>query len=144
MQPTSSRRERPDYDQALKRMLTRAHESFLQLIAPGVVWVADRSPELPAVARRADLVREVLLRRQIPALLHIELQTRPDADIGERLADYGIRLWLRDHLPVRSVVVFLRPPRRCQPRHSWYSGEDGSRCVTASTWSGSGRFPRNE
>jgi hypothetical protein len=44
-------------------------------------------------------------------LLHIELQTKADADIGERLAEYAIRLWRRDHLPVHSVVIFLRPVR---------------------------------
>jgi len=109
MEPTQLRRARPDYDQALKRMLTRAHDDFLQLIAPGVVWRAKRSPELPAVARRADLVWEVESDAGEPCVLHIELQTQPDKDIGERVAEYGMRLWLRDHLPVRSVAVFLRP-----------------------------------
>jgi hypothetical protein len=45
-------------------------------------------------------------------LLHVELQTKVEPDLGERLAEYGIRLWRRDQLPVRSVVVFLRPARR--------------------------------
>jgi hypothetical protein len=44
-------------------------------------------------------------------ILHIELQTKAEADIGERLADYTIRLWRRDHLPIRSLVVFLREAR---------------------------------
>jgi hypothetical protein len=39
--------------------------------------------------------------------LHVELQTNPDPAIGERLAEYGLRLWLRDRLPVYSVVVYL-------------------------------------
>lgn len=102
-------RQRPDYDQALKRMLAGAHDGFLQLIAPDVRWLGERSTELPAVARRADLVWEVASAEGERGLLHIELQTQPDADMGERLAEYGVRLWLRDHLPVRSMVVFLRP-----------------------------------
>jgi predicted transposase YdaD len=50
-------------------------------------------------------------------LLHVELQTRVEGDIGERVADYALRLLRRDHLPVSSVVVFLRPVRATpQPR----------------------------
>ena len=59
MQSERSRRPRPDYDQALKRLLTRAHDGFLALIAPGLAWRGERSPELPASARQADLVWEV-------------------------------------------------------------------------------------
>jgi hypothetical protein len=39
----------------------------------------------------------------------IQLQTAVDQDIGERLAEYMSRLRRRDHLPVRWVVVYLRP-----------------------------------
>lgn len=99
---------RPDYDQALKRMLTRAHDPFLSLIAPDLTWRGEHSPELPAVARRADLVWEVVTRTGETALLHVELQTDVAPNLGERLAEYAIRLWRRDHVPVRSLVVFLR------------------------------------
>lgn len=57
--------------------------------------------------READLVWEVDLGGE-RLLLHVEMQTNPDSAIGERLAEYGLRLWRRDHLPVRSVVVYLR------------------------------------
>lgn len=103
--------ERPDYDQALKRLLTRAHDGFLALVAPDLVWRAERSPELPAIARQADLVWEVEQPGGGRGILHIELQTKAEADIGERLAEYAIRLWRRDQLPVRSLVVYLREAR---------------------------------
>jgi hypothetical protein len=76
-----------------------------------MTWRAERSPELPAVARHADLVWEVGRPDGWRGILHIELQTKVEADIGERLAEYAIRLWRRDHLPVRSLVVFLREAR---------------------------------
>jgi flagellar biosynthesis/type III secretory pathway protein FliH len=101
--------ERPDYDQTLKRLLSRARDGFLALVAPGLTWRAELSPELPAVARQADLVWEVEGRDRQRGLLHIELQTKPNADIGERVAEYGLRLWRREHRPVRSLVIFLRP-----------------------------------
>ncbi len=109
MQPTGPSRERLDYDQALKRLLTRAHDGVLALLAPELTWRGERSSELPAVARRADLVWEVEDPEGARGLLHIELQTEADDEMGERIADYMIRLWRRDHLPVRSMVIFLRP-----------------------------------
>jgi predicted transposase YdaD len=104
--------DRTDYDQALKRLLSRAHDGFLALVAPGVTWRGELSPELPAVARQADLVWEVEHSDGRRGLLHIELQTKAEADIGERLAEYAIRLWRRERRPVLSVVVFLRPATR--------------------------------
>lgn len=92
-------------------MLTRAHDGFLALIAPSLKWHGERSPEIPAVASQADLVWEVEQHNGKRGLLHIELQLQVEDDIGERLAEYAIRLWRRDHLPVRSVVVFLRKAR---------------------------------
>jgi predicted transposase YdaD len=112
MQPTLPRRERPDYDQALKRLLTRAHDGVLALLAPDLTWKGERSSELPAVTRRADLVWEVERQERTRGLLHIEMQTEPDDELGERIAEYMIRLWRRDHLPVRSIVIFLRPTKQ--------------------------------
>jgi hypothetical protein len=105
MQPMAGR---PDYDQPLKRLLLRAHDGFLRLVAPGLTWRGELSPELPAASRRADLIWEVERPDGQRGILHIELQTKPDPEIGQRMAEYGLRLWLRDGLPVRSLVVFLR------------------------------------
>ncbi len=55
--------ERPDYDQTLKRLLLRAHDGFLGLVAPELTWRRELSPELPAESRQADLVWEVALTR---------------------------------------------------------------------------------
>lgn len=86
---------RPNYDQPLKLLLTRAHDGFLALVAPHLIWKAERSPELPASARQADFVWEVTGPDVQSGLLHIELQTKVEADLGERLAEYAIRLWRR-------------------------------------------------
>lgn len=100
---------KPDYDSVLKRLLLRAHDGFLALVAPELSWQGERSPELRAVARQADLVWEVRAQDGRSGLLHVEPQTEAEKDIGERVLEYAVRLWRRDHLPVRSVVVFLSP-----------------------------------
>jgi len=104
--------DRPDYDQTLKLLLAQAPEGFLAVVAPDLHWRGQRRSELPAVTRQADIVMEVEDANGRRGLLHVELQTKVEPDLGERLAEYGIRLWRRDHLPVRSVVVFLRQGRR--------------------------------
>jgi hypothetical protein len=106
---SDSQGERPDYDQTLKRLLVRAHDGFLGLVAPELTWRRELSPELPAESRQADLVWEVASPDGRQGILHVELQTKIDREIGERLADYALRLWLRQHLPVRTVVIYLRP-----------------------------------
>ena len=103
---------RPDYDQTLKLLLTRAHDGFLRLVAPGLRWQRDRSPELPASRRQADLVWEVERPDGGRGLLHIELQIKVEPNLRERLLEYNVRLLRRDRLPVRSVVVFLRETPR--------------------------------
>lgn len=102
---------KPDYDQALKRLLVRGHDGFLALIAAGLTWQGELSPELPGVARQADLAWKAARPDGTLEIVHIELQVKPDEDIGERVADYGLRLYRREHIPVRSIVVFLKPAK---------------------------------
>ena len=96
------------YDQTLKRLRTQTHDDVLALLLPEARWISERSPELPSTLRQADLVWEVALSGSERLLLHVELQTSADALIGERLAEYAIRLWREYRLPVRSVIVYLR------------------------------------
>ncbi|HEY8742836.1 MAG TPA: hypothetical protein VIU62_07050 [Chloroflexota bacterium] len=104
--------DQPSYDQTLKLLLAQAPQGFVALVAPDLHWRAQRQTDLPAAARQANIVMDVEDHTGRRGLLHIELQTKVEPDLSERLAEYGIRLWRRDHLPVRSVVVFLRPARR--------------------------------
>ena len=113
----------PGYDQALKELLLESHDAFLTLIAPGVTCIETLSEELPAGARRADLVWLVEDQEGNRGILHIELQvkleTDKDNDIRERMAEYALRLFRRDHLPVYSIVIFLRPVSTPEPFLAW-------------------------
>jgi len=108
-------------------MLTRAHDAVLALLTPELTWVGERSPELPGTPRRADLVWEVVTAQGNPGLLHIELQTEPDTTMGLRIAEYMIQLYRRDGLPVRSIVVYLRPTERL-PDSPFVIRWDGQQC----------------
>jgi hypothetical protein len=66
------------------------------------------SKELAPAPRQVDLVWRILTPRGAEALLHIELQLEPDEEMGQRMLEYGMRLYERDHLPILSVVIFLQ------------------------------------
>lgn len=103
------RKARLDYDQALKAAISQSPDGFLALIAPDMRWYGELSPELPSVARQADLVWDVASADNERGILHIELQTKVEQNIGRRMAEYALRLHVRDDRPVYSAVVFLRP-----------------------------------
>ncbi len=98
----------PRFDQAMKRLLTIAHGAFLALILPNAVWRGALAAELPGGVRLADLLWEVV-DEGTRIVLHLELQTYVDEQIGFRIAEYIVRIYDRYHLPVRSFVIYLRP-----------------------------------
>jgi len=128
---TQPRPTRPDYDQALKAMLARAPDGFHALVAPAMRWRGELSPVLPAASRQADLVWDVEAAGGERGILHIELQTKVEEDIGKRLAEYSLRLYDREARPVYSVVVFLRPATKIpqSPFVIRYQGQERLRFV---------------
>lgn len=115
--------DQPDYDHPLKWMAEHDPEGFLALIGQRVTMLRSLSNELTATPRLPDLVWEVLRPNGLPGILHTELQTKIEEDIGERLAEYAILLWKRYHLPVLSVVIFFRPKESipASPFGWWWS-----------------------
>jgi hypothetical protein len=137
---------RPDYDQALKDLILRARQTFLDVFEPGMQWRGKRSEALPASARTADIVWEIETRSGERGILHLELQVKIETaqeekkprkqkkaqgkappkkraeepkDIRERMVEYALRLYLRDHLPVHSVVIFLKRGTTPEPHFGW-------------------------
>lgn len=104
-----ARKGRLDYDQALKAAILQSPDGILALIAPHMRWRGELSPELPSVARQADLVWDVASSDHERGILHIELQTKVEHNIGRRMAEYALRLHVHDDRPVYPAVVFLRP-----------------------------------
>ncbi len=107
--------KKPRYDHLLKWSLNQAHDDFLALIAPNMRWRAERSPEVPDIERRADLVWEVERPDGSRGVYHMELQIKLEDDIGERIAEYAVRLYRRDHLPVKSLLILLRKTSKTPP-----------------------------
>jgi len=111
--------ERFPYDDALKLMALADPPGFLEVLkrllhlAPEAFSLESSavSGELHAERRYADLVWRVLAQQGDTRLLHTEFQLQADEKkqkMEDRLLEYFVRLYLRDHLPVYSVVVYLQ------------------------------------
>lgn len=113
--------DKADYDQPLKFSLISDPKGFLDIFLPELKHQETLSSELPEIPRQADEAWKVELPDGTPGLLHIELQTNPDQDMGLRLAEYAIRLWRHHRLPIHSLVIWLRPAKTLPPSpFGWY------------------------
>jgi Putative transposase, YhgA-like len=110
-----------DFDSPWKEALDRYFEAFLLLLFPQihgqVEWsrsyeVLDK--EFQQVVREAEVGRRyvdklfrvwTLAGEESWALIHIEVQTTPDADFPRRMYVYNYRVFDRYNKPVASLAV---------------------------------------
>jgi len=125
LQPTPEKPDRPDYDHALKRVFAANPEGILSVFAPGATWLDDLRTELPGANRQADLVWKVEQPKGGPGIVHFELQSTNDDEMDERVVDYAWRIRQRFHLPVLSIVIYLRPDGEMpDPVYHWEWDEE--------------------
>lgn len=95
------------YDSTLKELIKLRPEDWIAFAglphAPAVVIDAD----LATVLLEADKV--IRVAGAVPYILHIEVQSSYDKDMGERLLQYSVLLRRRHNLPVVSVLILLCP-----------------------------------
>lgn len=102
------------YDHTLKWMAEQEPQGFFEWLMAAlgregfVLKERKVSTELAPVARTVDLAWRILTPKGANALLHIEWQLDSDHLMGQRMMQYGMRLYERDHLPVVSVVIWLK------------------------------------
>ncbi len=96
------------FDITLKHILEAHPADFLRLVGlPTEAPIEVIDADLATVRPEADKVFRICEK---PAwLMHFELQTSYDAQLPERMLQYNVLLKVRHGLPVRSVVVLLRP-----------------------------------
>jgi predicted transposase YdaD len=96
------------FDVTTKALIETSPHDWLTLLGlgpEGDVRVIDA--DIATVTAAADKILRV--EATPPWLLHLELQAGHDADLASRVHVYNALLHYRHRLPVRSVVVLLRP-----------------------------------
>jgi predicted transposase YdaD len=127
---------RPTYDNILKQLASQAPEGFFAWLAhtlrmePAIIENRDLPSELPTAPRYADVVWLIRIEAE-HAILHIELQLEFDETMSERLLGYQARLIERYHLPVISIVIWLKKTRDIPTSPAIWSwrGQEANRCV---------------
>lgn len=85
--------------------------AVLSLPEPVTLLDANLSKELLDSPREVDVLWRAGAKGK-PLLIHLEFQLKQDEagrpEMGERLAGYIVRVYEREHLPLLSVVIYLR------------------------------------
>jgi predicted transposase/invertase (TIGR01784 family) len=96
------------YDNVCKFLAASYSQDFAQWLLGEPIGLTQLSPsELSVSPIRADAL--ILLASE-QMVLHLEFQTRSDATIPFRLADYRLRVYRRyPNKQMRQVVLYLKP-----------------------------------
>jgi predicted transposase YdaD len=95
------------FDATLKHLIQHYPADWLRVLGLPAGPVELLDAYLATITTEAD--RVLRIRHRPPWLLHIELQSGQDADIGQRLLRYNVLLTARHDLPVHSALMLLRP-----------------------------------
>lgn len=95
------------YDSGSKRLLALCAQDFLDWLAQGAVFTGKRSEAFQSIAIDADILHEVLWYEKL-GLVHLEIQSGPDANMEQRLLEYNVLAYRRYKCFVNSYVIFLR------------------------------------
>jgi predicted transposase YdaD len=99
----------PEMDQGIKRLIQTHPADVLALALPGAEYLGT----LPVdVATEPQLVLDTLLRVRYngqECAVNIEVEARPDAEMGWRLFKYGTRATTVMDRVVLSIVLWLQP-----------------------------------
>jgi predicted transposase YdaD len=98
------------WDDRLKRLAGVFPGDFVDWLLPGAQFVGIASLDLKTLTKTisTDTLFEVSVKGK-KALLHIEFQRRPKADMARRVWEYNVLATLQHECPVYSFVIYLRP-----------------------------------
>jgi predicted transposase YdaD len=95
------------FDATTKELIENQPADWLVYLGFSRVAVEVINADLSTVTAAADKVLRV--REPTPWLVHLELQASRDVELPDRHLQYNVLLKRRHRLPVRSVIVLLRP-----------------------------------
>ena len=108
------------HDLYFKEVLEKFLKEFLELFFPAVARRLDfgtvefLDKELPldfpkGTSREVDVAARLKTHQGEPevVLVHVEIQSRPEKDLAQRMFEYYALLWLRHRVPVFPIVLYL-------------------------------------
>ncbi len=114
------------WDDTTKRLIQSNPQHFVSWLLHGGVFKTYLATELKNWTLTADLLMQVLMHDQ-EMLLHLEIQSKEDNTMPQRLLEYNILATREHRQPVLSCVLYLRKDRgMAQPPLRWHlpSGQE--------------------
>ncbi len=94
------------WDSVMKKLLRTHPEHFVNWLLPDAEFVSLEDVELQQQHRFADGLM-IVKKRDRRGLIHTEVQTYFDPEIGKRLQEYNMMAWSQYDLPVSTYVICL-------------------------------------
>jgi predicted transposase YdaD len=96
------------FDNVMRRLIGTYGDQFTQWLDPQAAFVQSLNIELKSQHIYADALLQVNKRKK-PGILHLEVQTEKDPEMGVRLLEYNVLASRQyEHIPVSSYVIYLR------------------------------------
>ncbi len=95
------------YDATTKHLIETYPADWLAFLGLSATHARIIDADLSTVTSEADKV--ILVEEPTREIVHLELQGGYDVDVVPRTLEYNVLIGRRHHLPVRSVIVLLRP-----------------------------------
>jgi hypothetical protein len=114
------------WDDSLRKLVHADPQAFVHLVDPEAEYLTAYKEKLKPLTREVD---GLLLTRRTDGkqqLIHIEIQSVNDPEMGDRMLVYHVLARTQYHLPVLSCVIYLRQDGLVPlPPHRWHAA-DGS------------------
>ncbi len=98
-----------EWDGKMKRLVSVAQEDFVSWLVEGARFEGELSANFATRDRDGDNLWQISIEGK-PSLLNLELQLKPDENMGRRMWEYNVDADIKYEQPVKSVVVYLKKP----------------------------------
>ncbi len=96
------------WDHIMKRLIGANPKHFISWLLSGAVFVKSLDNELKSQHIYSDALLQIIINGK-PGILHVEFQTYDDPEMERRIMEYNMLASRQyDHLPVSSIVIYLR------------------------------------
>lgn len=111
------------WDDSLRKLVHANPQAFVHLVDPEAQYLTAYREKLKPLTREVDGLLLTKCTNGQQQLIHIEIQSTNDPEMGDRMLVYHVLVRIQYHLPVRSCVIYLRQDGVVpQPPHRWHDG----------------------
>ncbi len=99
------------YDNGMKRLIKAFPADYVHWLVEDAIFLEEYNSHLPNRSLDTDSLLKAAYQAalELPFLIHIEFQTKPDPEMAKRMWEYNTSATIKYDLPTKSFVIYLRP-----------------------------------